>query len=263
MKTKTRIFENINYVTGLRKNNRNIEERSLNEICEYVINLCSYDSNGRSSLLDIGCGTGRFSIPLAQRDQRIIVSCLDSSENMLDVLRNSVRRLGIKNIEIIYEEFESWQTPTKYNVVFMSALIHLLEDKLAAFRRVGMLQNPGGHFVLRTAFKDQIERVDVYKWIPEALEIYRTSHPTQDEVQNLASGSGYAIESIQEFTDIKYLPRDKFLDIYHEKKHSAFWEIPSRRFKERLREIERETQEMQAIRCSSYTSLITMRKIPI
>ena len=200
---------------------------------------------------------------MAQLDQRINISCLDSSENMLDILRNSVRRLGIKNIKIIHEEFESYHTSEKYNVVFMSALIHLLEDKLAAFHQVGSLQKAGDYFVLRTAFKDQIERVDVYKWIPEALEIYQASHPTQEEIRYIANGSGYTIKTTKEYEDVKHFTRKNFLDLYYEKKHSAFWKIPNHIYQKRLSEIERKTQKLNIITCYSYTSLVTMQKTSV
>lgn len=259
MKIKTGIFENINYITGFINNNRNIEERSLNEICDYLISL-SYNSNGQSSFLDIGCGTGRFSIPIAQRDQRINITCLDSSRNMLDQLENRMRDFGIKNIKVIHKDFENYQTSAKYNIAFMSALIHLLEDKRAAFHQVGLLQNTGDYFVLRTPFRDQIEHVDVYKWMPEAIEIYRSSHPTREEIHNIAKDSNYMIKSITIFKDTKYLTREKFLDIYYKKEHSAFWEIPNQKFQEQLREIERKTKEKRIIKCSSNTSLITMQK---
>ncbi len=260
MKTKTKIFENINYVTGLINNNRNIEEGSLNKICEHVIDLFSDDGNGRGSFIDLGCGTGRFSIPIAQRDQMIDISCLDSSRNMLDLLRNSIRRFRIENIEVIHECIENFQTSLKYNVVFISAVIHLLEDKRATFHRVGSLQNKGGYFVLRTPFRDQIEHVDIYRWIPEALEIYRKSHPTKDDVYNMARDSGYTVEGIEPFTDTKYLTREEFLGLYYKKKHSAFWDIPHKKYRERLLEIEEKTKGKNIIKCSSSTSLITMKK---
>ena len=55
-----------------------------------------------SSVLDVGGGTGRFAIPLAQRGCRVTV--LDRSEDMLSVLENSVEEKDVE-IDIVHQEW--------------------------------------------------------------------------------------------------------------------------------------------------------------
>ncbi|EHQ89732.1 class I SAM-dependent methyltransferase [Desulfosporosinus youngiae] len=53
--------------------------------------------SGGSSVLDIGCGSGRYSIPLARTVQK--VTALDISTKMLDYLKFNAENTGLKNIE--------------------------------------------------------------------------------------------------------------------------------------------------------------------
>lgn len=56
------------------------------------------------TLLDVGAGTGRFALPLAQYVKS--VTALDHSRAMLNVLSQKKRRLEIENIEVIEAAWE-------------------------------------------------------------------------------------------------------------------------------------------------------------
>lgn len=55
-----------------------------------------------SSVLDVGGGTGRFAIPLAQRGCRVTV--LDRSEDMLSVLESSAEEKDVE-IDVVHQEW--------------------------------------------------------------------------------------------------------------------------------------------------------------
>ena len=55
-------------------------------------------SNSDATWLDIGAGGGRYALPLALNNQKVIA--VDPSEGMLNVLRGSMAEHGIDNIEI-------------------------------------------------------------------------------------------------------------------------------------------------------------------
>lgn len=57
-----------------------------------------------AKVLDIGCGTGAFSLPLALKGAS--VTALDFSENMLNRLAVEARRLGIRGVEMVHA---SWK----------------------------------------------------------------------------------------------------------------------------------------------------------
>jgi len=75
------------------------------------------------SILDIGCGPGNFSIPLAKMGAR--VTALDPALNMLEILEQEIKEKNIQNIKVaqgLWEEIDihqmGWQK--KYDLVFAS-----------------------------------------------------------------------------------------------------------------------------------------------
>ena len=64
--------------------------------------------NGKT-VLDIGAGTGRFSIPLASKAR--LLYALDNSNTMLKILREKIRKRKIKNIRVLKSGFEKIPLP--------------------------------------------------------------------------------------------------------------------------------------------------------
>lgn len=62
------------------------------------------------SVLEVGSGPGTYSLKLAPRVR--ILTCMDSSENMLDILFKSVREKGFTNVERFLADWNKY-TPKK------------------------------------------------------------------------------------------------------------------------------------------------------
>ena len=82
------------------------------EECEYRV-FRSWIDSFKSPILDVGCGSGRISIPLAMMGFEVI--SLDFSFNMLRQVRNRIRRLGLFNIYIVRADAE--YLPFKFNSI--------------------------------------------------------------------------------------------------------------------------------------------------
>ncbi len=59
----------------------------------------------RAKILDIGCGTGTYTLPLAQRAAQ--VTGVDSSEKMLDCCRRGIAAHDIKNVRILRMDWQA------------------------------------------------------------------------------------------------------------------------------------------------------------
>ena len=90
----------------------------------------------KDTVLDVGCGAGRLTVPLAGICQSIIG--IDSSPTMLNLLSNQVQDRQITNLRIDESTWEEWPEET-VDVVLMSRLlyaIHPIEEFLEKAHRV-------------------------------------------------------------------------------------------------------------------------------
>lgn len=87
------------------------------------------DIKAEMVLADLGCGTGFFSIPAARRVKKVFA--LDISQEMLDILKEKIKKEKITNIEVILSGESSIPLSDKsVDILFMANVFHELEDKL-------------------------------------------------------------------------------------------------------------------------------------
>ncbi|SFM69362.1 class I SAM-dependent methyltransferase [Methanolobus profundi] len=116
------------------------------------------------NVLEIGCGTGEFSIELSTHCKQ--VTALDISQNMLDFAEkkaNSRLRDNIRFIKAGFLTFDSSQT--KYDAVVTQLVLHHLPDfwKLIALKNINSMLKSGGKFFLKdVVFSSEIQDFDEY-----------------------------------------------------------------------------------------------------
>jgi SAM-dependent methyltransferase len=79
----------------------------------------------RSTVLDVGAGTGRFSLALAPHVAA--VTAVDPAERMLDVCRRQVATLGLRNVNIVHSKWEDADVEPA-DVAFSSYVVTLVPD---------------------------------------------------------------------------------------------------------------------------------------
>ena len=79
----------------------------------------------RSTVLDVGAGSGRFALALAPRVTA--VTAVDPSAGMLDVCRRQAKKLGICNVTTVHSRWEEAQVEPA-DVVFSSYVVTLVPD---------------------------------------------------------------------------------------------------------------------------------------
>lgn len=82
-------------------------------------------ATNKSSLLDVGAGTGRFSLALAPRVAEVVA--VDASAVMLSFLRREARRSGLTNITTVVGRWEDVEV-TPADLVLCAYVLPLIED---------------------------------------------------------------------------------------------------------------------------------------
>lgn len=79
-------------------------------------------------LADLGCGSGYFTIPASLIVRKVYA--IDMQQEMLDIVREKIRKGKLKNIETILSKESSIPLPDKsVDVLFMANVFHELDDR--------------------------------------------------------------------------------------------------------------------------------------
>ena len=124
-----------------------------------LINLQSEDN-----VLEIGCGTGEFSIELSRYCKKVLA--LDISQGMLEFAMKKARKRNRDNIEFENAGFLTFEPNGKeFDAVVTQFVLHHLPDfwKLIALRNVNSMLKDGGKFYLKdVVFSSGIQDFDSY-----------------------------------------------------------------------------------------------------
>lgn len=95
---------------------------------EYLQNLKISFQN--KSIIDIGCGTGVWTLHLAKEAKEILA--LDSANTMLEILQEDAKKLNLNNIKCENLSFETWMQNNpnvKFDLAFLSMSPALQNEK--------------------------------------------------------------------------------------------------------------------------------------
>jgi ubiquinone/menaquinone biosynthesis C-methylase UbiE len=102
------------------------------------------DGAGFGRALEIGAGTGYFSLNLLQAGVIREAVCTDISSGMLDELERTAARLGLRITTACCDAQELPFADDSFDLVFGHAVLHHLPDLDVAFREFRRVLRPGG-----------------------------------------------------------------------------------------------------------------------
>ena len=150
--------------------------------------VSNIDRTSVNNILDLGCGTGRFSQSLSVSFDAFVHG-VDPSAKMLEVARRTCMQarcqfsLGSSNAIPLGDD--------TIDLAFMSMTYHHLEDKCRAIEEVRRVLRASGTFCIRNS---TVEGMDSHLWtrfFPAAAGIERRRLPRREEVADLVGGGGF------------------------------------------------------------------------
>ncbi len=101
-------------------------------------------------ILEIGCGTGQATVPLAERGYRVVA--VELGADMAAVARRNLA--GFDAVEVVTAAFEDWPLPAEpFDMVFSATAFHWVDPAVrvvksaAALRPGGILATVGTHHI--------------------------------------------------------------------------------------------------------------------
>jgi SAM-dependent methyltransferase len=104
---------------------------------------------GGESVLEIGCGAGAVTVPLAKAvGERGRVVAVDISQPMLDVTRRRISDSGLHNVTLLLGDAQVMAfEPAAFDIATSRMGVMFFADPVAAFRNIHGALKPGGRLV--------------------------------------------------------------------------------------------------------------------
>ena len=178
-------------------------------------------------LLDLGCGTGRFSLPLASR-LGLDVTGLDSSADMLAKAKQKD-----SNSVVIWVLADASALPypdSSFDIVFMSHLLHHIDSPLEVLKECGRILVPSGIVIIRYGAMEQIRNDVVHAFFPQTIEIDEQRTSTRQLTEKWLAEACFVSISSEEVAQQTYQTGLEHLDAVRAKNTSVLSIIPEESF---------------------------------
>ncbi len=144
--------------------------------------------SGVRQIVDLGCGTGRMSGPLAERYDAEVVG-IDPSADMLAQARAKSWPAGVR-----FEQGAAEAVPLAdscCDFVFLSMVFHHIADKAAAARECRRLCRANGYVGLRQPSREQIPDYAYLSYFPSVEGIAAARLPARQTVMDAFIQAGF------------------------------------------------------------------------
>lgn len=188
-----------------------------------------------SMVLDIGCGTGRYAVPLAERCSCSVVG-IDVSKKMLDEGR---KKLGSNKVQWICADAEDLPfLKGVFDHCLMSMVVHHIRKKQKGFNEVYRVLVTNGICLIRTCSHEQLKGFPDYYFFPQALEIDMARIPDVPILETMLSVAGFAQAHLYEVASPSLKSAEEYLMKLRNKYSSTFYLLSEADFNKGLRKAE-------------------------
>lgn len=138
--------------------------------------------NERSVILDLGCGTGRFSFPMAIHYGSTVIG-VDPSGKMLSRAKSD--SAGVHR-RMRFAEGTAESIPVadeSADVVFMSMAIHHVHDMKSAVNEIYRVLKKDGILLIRNYISESVSRIPYLSYFPTAMKLSEEMLPSMLDIQ--------------------------------------------------------------------------------
>lgn len=160
------------------------------EILQQWLDLLSayVPKDGVSRIIDLGCGTGRYSEPLSVHFQADVIG-LDPSEKMLERARKKSSRSAI-----IFKQASGEKLPVEEgsaDMVFMSQVFHHLADPGHTAHECWRILHDGGYVCIRESTVDAIETFSYLEFFDGIRPLIKEQLVSRSQIKSIFEGTGF------------------------------------------------------------------------
>jgi ubiquinone/menaquinone biosynthesis C-methylase UbiE len=213
--------------------------------------------NSASLVLDLGCGTGLYTLGISDRTLAMLVG-LDPSVGMLGEAKGKARLVHWLNAVGEELPFRS----DIFNCIFSSQVWHHIEDKQRTADECGRILKLEGKVVIRTISHEQLKQKVVFEFFPEILENQLMVYPSNEDFAQYFLKAGFKSTMPYTYALERYQAPSEFIEVVQKRLWSMFRPITEEGLKkgvEKLMKFELE-KPGEMIRNDETITLVVARK---
>lgn len=161
-----------------------------------------------NTILDLGCGTGRFSEGLSDYYSAKVYG-IDPSEKMLSVAKSS-----LNNSLLEFLQGSAENKPLEDNsidLIFLSHVYHHIKDKEKSIEEIKRVLYPNKYFCVRSSTIEQMDSYLYTKYFPTANRIDIERVPSKNELIKYGTHNGFELTN---YTNIHQLYAENHIEYY-------------------------------------------------
>ena len=121
-----------------------------------------------TTLLDIGCGAGNYTLMMLSKTPNLHCTMVDLSKPMLDKAYERVSAATSNNVQIMQGDIRNVELPSNhFDILLAGAVLHHLrddEDWEVTFTKLYQLLKPGGCLMISDLITQDTEVLNHYTW---------------------------------------------------------------------------------------------------
>jgi ubiquinone/menaquinone biosynthesis C-methylase UbiE len=185
-------------------------------------------------ILDLGCGTGRFTAPLGQAFACSVIG-VEPASAMLDIARAQ------HNPNVEWKQGAAESIPLEnesVDLVFMSQVFHHLAEPQPALREIHRVLTAEGYLAIRNSIREHNQKLDWLRFFPAALAIEEKRLRSRLELEESVSRQSFALIAQHTIAQLFAESYEAYLEKISQRGLSALIAISDAAFQSGLQEFQ-------------------------
>jgi ubiquinone/menaquinone biosynthesis C-methylase UbiE len=145
-------------------------------------------------IVDLGCGTGRFTVALSEEFQAPVVG-VEPAANMRATAEAKPHPATVRFVPGSAHDIPLQNGAA--DLVFMSQVFHHLAEPALALGEIRRVLSPAGRLCLRQTTRENLDSYFYQRFFPDARAIDERRLPSRDTLVSLACSCGYRLEALE------------------------------------------------------------------
>ncbi|NHI92864.1 MAG: class I SAM-dependent methyltransferase [Candidatus Lokiarchaeota archaeon] len=172
-----------------------------------LLNELEFHENEK--ILDLGCGTGKLSIAMAERYPSCEIIGIDLDQNMINQAKMNLKKEKINNISFLTVDFLKYTPNFLFDVIFSNSVIHWIDDKKAVFQKIKEILNTNGRVGIQMPSSNNLSEITTLFIKPiENLNLQNYFEHWRFPMKRISQKKLKSIIDQLEFSNIKIIERD-------------------------------------------------------